>query len=368
MTASGDVVVVGGGALGSACAWGLARAGARVTVLHHGPGEGEAWRAAAGMLAAQLEPRPDSPLFNFGIAGRSFYRRAVPELEQATGIDLGFKECGILQVAQREAQVEEFKTRVGWQRQQGHQADWLDPDEVRHTYPWLGLSLGGFWSPEDGLIDPVALVEALRLDAVAHGARLVDDTAVGLDRHGSRLQGVIGASGRYQAATVLLAGGAWAGRLEGLPRPLSVEPVRGQMAAFPWPEGIPSAVIYGDMCYLLRRGNELLAGTTKEHTGFAAATTTEGIAEIRERLATLYPPAAARAPLRTWAGLRPGTPDGLPILGPEPLLPGLWYAAGDGRNGILLAGITGDLLTRAIGGEPLGADVLPLRPERFWNW
>ncbi|MES1259654.1 MAG: FAD-dependent oxidoreductase, partial [Gemmatimonadota bacterium] len=81
-----------------------------------------------------------------------------------------------------------------------------------------------------------------------------------------------------------------------------------------------------------------------------------------------YPALATMEPVRTWAGLRPGTPDGLPIIGPEPRLPGLWYATGHGRNGILLSGITGDLVARGIGGESSIEELQPFRPERFWDW
>lgn len=367
MTATSDVIVIGAGVVGAACARALALAGARVTVLRRA-GEGEAWRAAAGMLAAQVEAGPEDPLFNLAIAGRAFYAREAERLRDTTGIDIGLAQTGILHVAFSDAQVTAFKTKVAWQRQQAQRADWLEPDEIRESWSFLAPGLGGLWAAEDGSLDPVALVEALLADATRLGARLVDDAAVAIDRTGEALHGVIGTSGRYAAAHVIIAGGAWGGRLDNLPRPLSVEPVRGQMVAIDWPDGAPAVVAYGDRCYVLRRGSEMLVGSTMEHAGFDATTTEAGIAELIARASVLHPALASTTIRRRWAGLRPGTPDGVPIIGPEPRLPGLWYAAGHGRNGVLLAGITGEMLAQAIGGEALPDELHPARPTRFWSW
>ena len=368
MPTTADVVVIGGGAVGSACARAIARSGRTVTLLQRPETPGEGWRAAAGMLAAQIEAGPEDPLLNLALAGRSFYRRNAAALNEAGGADIGLLECGILQVAQTEAEAAAAKAKVAWQRQQGYRADWLGPEEIEHGWPWLAPGVGAFWAPEDGALDPVRLVAAFRADAEHHGARIVADVALGLDREGDRLLGVVGEQGRYGAGTVVIAGGAWAGRLEHLPRPVSVEPVRGQMAAFPWPANTPPAIVYGPRCYLLKRGEELLVGATMEHAGFAVAVTSAALAELLARIATVYPALAGVTPARTWAGLRPGTPDGLPIIGPEPRLNGLWYATGHGRNGILLAGITGEIIAQGIAGDPIPDELTAVRPTRFWNW
>lgn len=367
MSAESDVLIVGGGAVGAACARALAVAGAQVTVVRRSEVPGEAWRAAAGMLAAQIEAGPQEPLFNLGIAGRAFYRREAPLLAEATGIDVGLAQDGILQVAVRESQVDSFKAKVAWQRQQAQRADWLEPEELEEGWPWLRPGYGGFWAPEDGTLDPKALVEAFLADAVARGATIVDDRVTGLWRDGERLLGALGESTPYPADAVVVAAGAWSGRLAQLPRPLSIEPVRGQMIALDWPESARPATVYGEHCYLLRRGDEMLAGATMEHTGFDLEPDPAPVAEFISQLTAIYPPIAAATVSRQWAGLRPGTPDGLPMIGPEPRLPGLWYATGHGRNGILLAGITGELIARAIGGEPMPDELALVRPERFWN-
>ncbi len=140
------------------------------------------------------------------------------------------------------------------------------------------------------------------------------------------------------------------------------------MLSWPWPAGREAATVYGEHCYVSQRGDNLLAGSTMEHAGFDAATTDEGIAQIRRRVEALVPELAGVPPIGSWAGLRPGTPDGIPIVGAEPRLRGLWYATGHGRNGILLAGITGELIAQAIAGEATPEVLHPLRPGRFWSW
>ncbi len=213
---------------------------------------------------------------------------------------------------------------------------------MKSQWPWLRAPLGALWSPLDGALDPVKLVEALRADAVQHGATLLHQTVKRIERDGDRAVAVV-AHERFSADDIVVAGGAWSGRLEGLPRPLSVEPVRGQMAAFAWPADIPHTILYHQHGYLLARGDEALVGSTMEYAG-------------------------ARPESRSWAGLRPVTPDGLPILGQAPDLSHLWYATGHGRNGILLAAITAVLLQQMIRGDPVHEHVRALDPSRMWVW
>ena len=368
MSSSPDVLVVGAGALGAATARALAVNGVKVTVVRPEPLPGEAWSAAAGMLAAQIEATPGDPQFSLGVAGRAFYRREAPTLLENTGIDVGLTQAGILQVATRESDVDLFKAKVAWQRQQAEAADFLEPEDVAEGWPWLTPGYGAFWAPEDGLLLPDQLVRAMLADAERLGAKLITDRVTGLWCEHGALVGVLGERDRYKGDQVVLAAGAWSGRIANLPRPLSVEPVRGQVLAWPWPAGQVAATAYGEHCYVLQRGSELLAGSTMEHAGFDASTTDEATRQITARVAALVPGIAATPPTRRWAGLRPGTPDGLPIVGAEPRLKGLWYATGHGRNGILLAGITGELIAQGIAGEDTPDGLQALRPGRLWSW
>lgn len=367
MTVKSDVIVVGGGAIGAACARALARAGRSVTLVERGETGPEGWLASAGLLAPQIEAGPDDPLFDLGIAGRAFFVDEAGPLREATGIDIGLQQPGILQLAHDESRADALRGKVAWQRQQGHRCDWLDPSEIHEQWPWVGASDGGLWAPEDGAVDPRRLVEALRADAIRLGVRVVREEVTELLHEGDRVTGVRGKN-RHQGGDVVLAAGAWSGRVSGLPRPVSVEPVRGQILALPWPEGTEPGIVFGHGGYLLERGGVALCGSTQEHVGFDPGTTDAARQVLTDRAQALCPSLAGAGPARLWSGLRPGTPDGLPIIGREPLLDGLWYATGHGRSGILLAGVTAAILERQMAGDVLIEEAEPARPERFWDW
>ena len=368
MTASYDVIVVGGGPVGAACARELGMVGRRVLVVEPGGDKGQAWRAAAGMLAPQIEADDEDPLLEIGLAGRELYPSLAEELRETTGIDLGLWRQGIACVAANEAEAAALRSRCAWQRQHGHLADWLDAEEVKARWPWLGSTAGALWAAREGALEPERLVAALLADAERLGAVQAQDTVLALDQRGERVVGVIGEGGRYAAADVVLAAGAWSGTIEGVPRPVTVAPVRGQMAALPWPEGARRAIVYGHDCYIMPRGDEAIVGSTMEYVGFRPEVTSAGLARIFSGVTALCPALTSAAVRRTWAGLRPVTPDGLPLIGPEPRLTGLWYATGHGRNGILLAGITGLILRQLITGEPTVEAIEAFAPDRFWSW
>jgi len=367
VTVNQEVLIVGGGVVGAACARALALAGRAVRVVERGSTGGESWAASAGLLAPQIEAGADAPLFDLGLAGREYWVEEAPVLQASVGIDVGLRSTGIVQLASGESQADTLRSKVAWQRQQGHLCDWLDPTEVHERWPWVGASEGALWAPRDGALDPVALVTALRADAARLGVQFVTDEITALVRQGDRITGASGED-RYRASMVVLAAGAWSGRIANLPRPVSVEPVRGQMVALPWPAGAEPGIVFGQGGYLLERAGEALCGSTQEHAGFTPETTPEGLLHLTELATALCPSLAGVARTRSWAGLRPGTPDGLPIIGREPGVEGLWYATGHGRSGILLAGITARLLERMISGELLLDEAEAVRPERFWNW
>jgi glycine oxidase len=363
-----DVIVVGGGPVGAACARELTLAGRRVLVLEQGGEIGQGWRAAAGMLAPQIESEAGDPLLELGLAGRELYPALAEGLRETTGIDIGLWREGIASVAATEAEAADLRSRCARQRQHSQLSDWLDADEVRTRWPWLGPTAGALWAPREGAVDPPKLVAALLADAERLGAALIHDRVGAIDCRGDRVVGVIGHGDRYSADAVILAGGAWSGAVEGVPRPLAVAPVRGQMAAFPWPAGAQPAIVYGHGCYILARGDEAITGSTMEYVGFRPETTPAGLARVFTGATALCPALTGVAVSRTWAGLRPVTADGLPIIGAEPRLAGLWYATGHGRNGILLAGITGVVVRQLLAGEPTVEDIDAFAPTRFWSW
>jgi glycine oxidase len=363
--ASFDVVIVGGGAIGAACAREIGRRGHRVALIEPGDERGQAWRAAAGMLAPQIEADGRDPLLKLGTAARDHYDHLVPALRESTGVEVGLWREGIARVATDPADAADLQAKVGWQQEHGFRTEWLEPADLRRRWPWLGPAIGALWAPDDGALDPGQLVRALVADARRSGVALVPDRVLSLQWERKRVTGVTAERNSYSAPIVIIAAGAWSPLIGGLPRALPIQPVRGQMAALAWPADVARAIVYHKDAYLLARGDEAILGSTMEYVGFDPQVTPEGLARIFAATMPLCPGLLRAKLRRTWAGLRPVTPDGLPVLGADPAMRGLWYATGHGRNGILLAGLTGLLMAQLIAGERPAHDLQRLSPARF---
>ena len=364
-----EVIVVGGGAIGAACARAAALRGLQVALCEPGPDPAAASPASAGMLAAQIEPADDA-IRGLGVRGRDLYESVAPALRETTGLDIGFWRAGIASVAFDDTTADHLRDVVAQQRQAGLRCDWLEAEDVTERFPGVAPGChGALHAPEDGAVDPAALTRALLADAWRLGVTLVPKRVVRVattERNG-RVTGVTLADGTIGAEHVVIAAGAWSPGIGGLPRRLPVEPVRGQMAAAPWPSGTPPAILYADHGYVLARGDEALMGSTMEHVGFDGRVTDAGIALIVSGAARLLPALASTRPTRTWAGLRPVTPDGRPIVGADPETRGLWFATGHGRNGILLAALTGEIIGALLAGETLDVDVTPFAASRDFS-
>lgn len=364
-----DVLIAGGGIIGAACARALAADGHSVLLVDAGTKTGAATAASAGMLAPLADTHGQDPVLSLRIRARDLYRELVPALEQQTGIDVGLWTDGIVQVAFTPEDADRLKGDIAWQRQQGFPVDWLGADELKERCPGVSPeALGGHLSPEDGALEPQALMSALLRSATAHGVTLRPGERVEqIMVEGDHVTGVRTSGGPIAAGHVLLAAGCWSGRVGGLPRPLSVEPVRGQMASLEWPAGEPRAIVFADHGYVLTRSGEAIAGSTMEHVGFDASVTDDAIARILVNARKVYPALELLPERSRWAGLRPATPDGHPIVGRDPNVQNLWYATGHGRNGILLAGITGQIIAALFAGQAVEHDLTPLSPGRFWS-
>ena len=360
-----QVAVLGGGIIGVACARAAALRGLRVTLLAPGPDPAAATAASAGMLAAQIES-PDEDLLPLAVRGRDLYENLATQLEDTTGMDVGFQHTGIATLAFDEERAAALYELVAEQRQAGLRCDWLEAADLQERWPGISAQArGALFAPEDGCLDPAALHAALLADARRLGVEVLPEAARRLTVAGDRVSGVATDRAAYPAEHVVLAAGAWSSQIAGLPRPLQVEPVRGQLVATSWPAGLPPVILYHGHGYLLPRGGEAILGSTMEHTGFDARTTPEGISAIRKAAELLCPALAALPTHRAWAGVRPVTPDGQPILGPDPAVAGLWYATGHGRNGILLAGITGEIVADLLTTGQTDVDISPLSVARF---
>lgn len=363
---TGKAIIIGGGVIGLACARALARRGTQVTVCEPGPLPGAASPASAGMLAAQIEAHTDDPLLSLTVRAREIAGRLAGELAETTGIDVRMPQEGIAKLAFTEETAADLKGTVARHRQLGLRADWLDPEELRQRHPGIAPDvLGAFLAPEDASIDPRSLLEALSKDTVTCGVAFIAHRVLDIRLDGATVIGVATPEGNVDGDVVVLAAGAWSPTIGGLPHPLPIKPMRGQMSAFAWPPGEPPAVLYCGDGYVMQRNGEAITGSTMEAAGFEVAVTPEGLDHVARVAKTIFPSLAGAAPKRSWSGLRPVTPDGIPMLGPDPDIGGLWYATGHGRNGILMAGMTGEITADLILDGDTELDLAACRPERF---
>jgi len=365
-----DVVIVGGGVIGCSIAYYLAREGVKATVLEKGEIGNEASRAAAGMLAPLAEAEEDGPFQELGLASLRMFPDLVEALKQECGVDIEYLRSGILRVALTEREAEHLEGFARRRPSPGLELHWLDPGELRAIEPGLSpAARGALYSPEEHQVNADRLVQALAKAAAGHGADLRQSTGVtGLVKQGMRVTGVRTANGKLAAGHVVLAAGAWAARLvEGVDTiRLPIFPVRGQMMALPASRSPLRHIVWSEQGYLVPKANGFVfAGATVERVGFRKNVTIRGLDALRRMAKSLLPRLGGLDAVDAWAGFRPGSADGLPILGPLPGWEGLSVASGHFRNGILLAPITGWLIARSILDGSANEALAPFSPARF---
>ncbi|MET0400317.1 MAG: glycine oxidase ThiO [Longimicrobiaceae bacterium] len=364
-----DVVVVGAGVVGLAVARHLALRGARVRVLERGEPGAEASWAAAGWLAPLVEADGPGPFLELLLRGRAMYPAFAAAMREETGIDIGYADAGTLSLALTGADAEAMERRHAWQSAAGLPAERLTAEEARALEPGIAPEVRrALLFPGDHQVDNREMARALCAAARRAGAEVRAGTAVErLAWSGGRLAGVELAGGeRVHADAVVLAAGCWAGRLPGLPRPLPVLPVHGQIAAVSVVPQRFRHCVDTPRCYLVPRADgRLIAGATVERGVWRKAVTPAGLCSVLAGAAEIAPWIGGLPLAASWSGLRPGTPDDLPVLGPDPDVPELFYATGHFRNGILLAPLTGEVVGEMVlGGNP-GADLRPFGIARF---
>jgi len=366
-----DVVVVGGGIVGLAAAWRAAQRGLRPLVLE--AGERGAWQVAAGMLAPVTEAEPgERALLELGLRSAAAFPAFCEELAAASGLDPGRRQTGTLVVARDRDEAEALERLLAFRRSLGLDVERLRPSQARRLEPALAptvrlaLAVDG-----DEAVDPRRLVAALAAAVERAGGTLRRGARVaGVRCDGGRVTGVTLAGGEEIAAErVLLAAGAWTSRLEGLPEEarVPVRPVKGQilMLRDPRGPGLLERTIRTEHAYLVPRGDgRYVLGATVEEQGWDTAPTAGGVFELVRDLSEVVPGVLELAIEELSVGLRPGSPDNLPAIGPG-ALDGLVWATGHYRNGVLLAPVTGDLAAGVLAGEPLPEWAVACSPARF---
>jgi len=352
-----DVIIVGGGVIGCSIAWRLAQAGLKVTVFERGRIGCEASRAAAGMLSPQGESQTAGPFFDLCLRSRAMYRSFAEELNDASGIDVEYKEEGTLYVVLQGEDDEETTRWAAWQLEAGLPLEHVSADEIRRIEPAVTESAArAIFLPEEHQVENRRMMDALEVAMKRAGVELIEGAEVTAlaTEHGT-VTGVVSADQRVDAGAVVVAAGTWSSRLlEPLGLNVKVTPARGQMIAAQGGTFPIERVLHSSKVYLVpRRDGRILIGATVEYAGFGKAVTVSAIKHLLSAAVELVPSIGQLEIVETWSGLRPDTVDHLPVLGPSGI-ENLFLATGHFRNGILLAPLTADLIAEVLvsGREP----------------
>jgi glycine oxidase len=351
-----DVAVIGSGLIANAIALAVADRGLDVTMIA-GKHAGAASPAAAGLLAPSIE-RFAPGVREFALAARARFPAFVREIEERAHASVPFDQLGILDLALTETQAVTLRARLT------ESTVWLDDAELRQLEPALAPTLGGVLWQEDGAVDNVALLAALEVVTRRHpGISRWDGNARAVEPRASGATVRLDGDETVACGTAVLAAGAWSAQVGGCDYAASVEPVRGQLVALQ--RTATRRPIHCDDSYLVPRAGQTVAGSTMEWVGYAPETTAGAVATLAGAAAVLCPILAGAPIARSWAGLRPVTPDRLPLIGRDPRQPALIYACGHSRNGILMAQVTAIAVSEIIFEDSLTFDLSQFRPDRF---
>jgi glycine oxidase len=375
-----DVVVAGGGVIGSAIAWRAAAAGLSTMVVDPEAGDA-ASLVAAGMLAPVSESVfGEDTLLRLNLLAVGRFPGFAAELEEAAGRGVGLRRDGTLAVAYDPDDRSALQRLTDFRRSAGLEAHELDSRACRQLEPFLAPGVrGGVLFAGDWSVDSRRYTGALRAAAHAAGVTFRKDrvTAVRTGADGA-VAGVRLAAGggtrEIDSAAVVVAAGCWSAGIEGLPDAVrdAVRPVKGQLLRLRHPAGLPPvtrrtirALVRGADVYLVPRADgELVVGATQEERGHDVTVTAGAVHDLLRDAISVLPVISELALAETSAGLRPGTPDNGPIVGPAGP-PGLLVATGHHRNGILLSAVTADAVAACLSGGRPAPEWEPFSPQRF---
>ncbi len=368
MQPSPDVIIIGGGVIGCAIAYHLSKQGARVTVLERESLACQASGVAAGLLTPLAEAEAPSPLVDLGIRCLALHRTLAQELLAATGISVEYQTVPVLRLAFNDDDVARLKRSLAWQRDAGLRVSWIDSEEVRRLEPQASPEvLGGLYSQDEAQLEAYPLTLALARGAEQHGTQVVYTDVTGIRLRAGRAVGVETSRGVFPAGAVVVAMGPWshlAGQWLGMSLP--VEPLKGQLLRALPPQEPLRCVLFHHGDYVAPKPNgTLLLGTTEERVGFDKRVTEEGRQHIVEVALRLVPGLQDAQEMHAIAGLRPITPDGMPIIGKALHLENVYVATGHGRRGVTLSPATGQAIADLVLRGATDVPIQPFSPRRF---
>ncbi len=363
-----NVLVIGAGIIGCSVGHALAAAGARVRILDRRlPGAG-ATQASAGMLAPHIEGHERGALLQLAVDSLAMWDEFAARVSKDSGVAVEYARTGTLEIADDEPRWQRLRTSFAEQQRHGVESRLLTGDEARALEPALGASLtGALLVQTHGFVAVHALVRALLRAARRAGAELlsgVEVMRIAREERGVRVE-TDGAS--LHADHVILAAGSWAGRIEieGAD-PIPVKPVRGQLLELAWPAQRLRRIVWGPSCYVVPwQSGSFLVGATAEDVGFDERATVSGVRALIDGVCRIIPSAAEASLPQVRVGLRPATPDELPVLGRSAAIPGLVYATGHFRNGILLAPLTAHAVAELVLQDRAVPALASTAPSRF---
>jgi glycine oxidase len=364
-----DIIVVGAGIVGCAIGDELSHRGASVRIVDDRPVGMGATQASAGMLAPYIEAREREPFLAMTARSLGLFDAFVAGVVARSALDVAYRRCGTLDVAFQPETMARLRATAAALERLGVASQALDAAEVRREEPHLSADVaGGLLIPVHGYVAAGQLTTALAAAARKQGAQVVEQARVRsiAQQHGDLR--VETTRGTLTASQVVLAAGSWAGQitLDGIPTPPPIRPIRGQLLQVKWTGTPLRRIVWGERCYLVPWDDgRLLIGATVEDAGFDERTTVAGVHDLIESACELLPHAWAASFSSAHVGLRPASPDELPIIGRSTVIPQLMYACGHYRNGVLLAPLTALVVADAML-EGASDPVLELTsPSRF---
>ncbi|AOU99480.1 glycine oxidase ThiO [Acidihalobacter yilgarnensis] len=330
-----DCIIVGGGLIGMLAARELSATGLAVRLIERGELGHEASWAGGGILSPLYPWRYPAAVTRLARYGQARYPALARCLYEESGVDPEWEPSGLLVPS-----ASEYDAARAWAEQQHVELEHLDADGMRRCEPALApMGEGGLWLPGIAQMRNPRLVRALRVGLA--GSRVVVETGnpvQGLRVNAGRICGVDTARGPRAAGQVVVAGGAWsAGLLAALGPPPPIRPVRGQMVVFrAMPGQLQRIVLHGDRYLIPRRDGRIVVGSTLEEVGFDKSTTGEACTSLTQAACALMPALSDLAVEHQWSGLRPGSPEGIPVVAEHPRVRGLFINAGHYRNGVIM--------------------------------
>jgi len=358
------IVIAGGGVIGCSIAWHVQKAGGEAILLERGEIAGEATGASAGMLIAPIEDTSNRAFNTLRNASLEMFPAVIKEIEEASGIDVEYKVPGMIRTARSQKAARALHKAA----KKSPELEWVEPSVLRELEPSLTHDIAGAtFSEGDADLNPGRLANAFAVAAERAGAEVHRGTMfTGLKKDGRRIDGVVTNTGTVtDIDAIVLAAGPWTESLTmRLGAKLPSPPMRGQMIAYR-SKSLRHA-IWGEDGYLVPKPRGYVwVGATVEDVGFRKKTTERGLAGLRRMAADLMPRLRHAKVASSWAGLRPGSPDGMPVIGRFPGKKNVFLATGHFRNGVLLAPVTGALVAELVLNGRTDRRLSPFSPQRF---